>query len=137
MNRQLILTKVYFRPLWVKAVVKAAFMALWLLMLLVVIAVFCACTNWYSACLLALMLTIIPIELYFLIVGRSLWASLLNENAEGGVKLLSSILAIPLGHLILPWLTLYSVTTNRIAWRGVSYELRGPDDIRVLPIRKS
>ena len=132
MNRQLILTKVYFRPLWIKAIAKAAFMALWLLMLLAVIIVCCACANWYSVCLLVVMLTIIPIELYFLLVGRSLWAPLLSENAENRVGLLSLILAIPLGHLILPWLTLYSVTTNRIAWRGVSYELHGPNDVEVI-----
>jgi ceramide glucosyltransferase len=135
MNRQLILTKVYFRPLWVKAIARAALMAMWLLILFAVIAVCYVCNNWYSTCLLALLLTIIPVEIYFLFVGRSLWAPLLNENsenAESGAALLSSALAIPLGHLVLPWLTLYSLTTNRIAWRGVNYELHAPDDIRII-----
>jgi cellulose synthase/poly-beta-1,6-N-acetylglucosamine synthase-like glycosyltransferase len=132
MNRQLILTKVYFRPLWMKAVLKAGFMAVWLLMLLSVIAICCVSSSWYCICLLILILAIIPVEIYFLIAGRALWAKLLKEKSAEVPSLLSSILAIPLGHLILPWLTLYSMTTNRLAWRGVVYELRAPDKVRVI-----
>jgi GT2 family glycosyltransferase len=41
-------------------------------------------------------------------------------------------LALPLAHLILPWLTLYSLLTNRIKWRGITYELRGPSEIVII-----
>ena len=37
-------------------------------------------------------------------------------------------LALPLAHLILPWMTLYSIITNRIRWRGINYELRSPTE---------
>lgn len=40
-------------------------------------------------------------------------------------------LMLPLAHIMLPWLTLYSLVTNRIKWRGVSYELRKRDEIVV------
>lgn len=128
MNRQLILTKVYFRPLWVKAVLKAGLLAVWLI-LFIAAAVTCYIhPDQWTICLLVAMSAIIPVELYFLVVGQFLWSEILSTEPD----LLSSCLAIPLGHLILPWLTLYSLTTNRISWRGVNYELHAPDNVVIL-----
>jgi hypothetical protein len=39
---------------------------------------------------------------------------------------------LPLAHLLLPWLTLYSMLTNKISWRGVKYELKSPSEIVVV-----
>ena len=39
---------------------------------------------------------------------------------------------LPLAHLVLPWMTLYSITTNRIKWRGITYELRSPTETLII-----
>jgi len=39
---------------------------------------------------------------------------------------------VPLAHLILPWMTLYSLLTNRIHWRGVTYDLLSQTETVVL-----
>lgn len=62
-----------------------------------------------------------------------------NEGVRKGAGMRQSFessafrfcLMLPLAHVLLPWLTLYSLVTNRIKWRGVSYELRSRDEIVV------
>lgn len=132
-NRQLILTKVYYPKLWRRAIFRAAIMAVWLL------SVFAAGLGvalgggqaW--ALSLAAGLAIIPIELSFLYRAQSMWARVLAERAgELDQSFWRFVMAVPLAHLTLPWLTLYSLTTNRIQWRGVTYELRSPTETVVI-----
>lgn len=131
-NRQLILTKVYFPRLWRRAIARASVMAVWLLAMLI--------STWGAytgdpTCLLATLvgLTILPIELFFLVKAQHLWQRVLSDKSSELEESFGRFcLALPLAHIFLPWMTLYSVLSNRIQWRGVSYELRGPSDIVVV-----
>ncbi len=136
-NRQLILTKVYYPELWQRAIVRAAMMLVWLIIMVV------ASVGWLvtgdSSCAMATLcgLTIIPVEVWFLIKARRLWEKiLLDRSGYLQESLLSSCLAIPIAHLALPFVTLYSVLTNRIWWRGVRYELKSPTETLVLQARQ-
>lgn len=132
-NRQLILTKVYYRPLWLRAITRALVMLVWLG------AVTAAAIGTFvyqdSGCLSALIAgaTILPVEAYFLVRARSLWERVLADRGQHlRESLWSSCLAIPMAHVVLPFLTLFSVLTNKIQWRGVTYELRSPREILVV-----
>lgn len=132
-NRQLILTKVYYPALWKRGIFRAGIMATWLLSVMLTIVLFsCTSEPIYLQSLLA-GLSVLPIEVYFLLKGQKLWQSVLSDRQD---ELKNSvwkfIMAIPLAHLALPWMTLYSVCTNRIQWRGVTYELRSPSEIVVI-----
>ncbi len=132
-NRQLILTKVYYPELWQRAIMRASVMLAWLALMVV------ALSNWASSgdssavgAVLA-GFTIIPVEVFFLLKARRLWQRVLTDRSSYlSESLLSSCLAIPLAHLVLPFWTLYSVVTNRIQWRGVTYELRSPTETLVI-----
>lgn len=132
-NRQLILTKVYYPALWRRGIFRAGIMATWLLSILWTLAVcISSSTPIYFYSLLA-GLTVLPIEVYFLLKGQDLWQSVLRDReSELQNSLWKFVMALPLAHLALPWMTLYSLTTNRIQWRGVTYELRSPSEIVVI-----
>jgi len=34
--------------------------------------------------------------------------------------------------MVLPWVTLYSLLTNRIQWRGITYELKSPTETLII-----
>ncbi len=139
MNRQLILTKVYYPALWRKAILRAAILASWLITIL-----FCAfqlfvnhSNNDQAAFLVGM--TLVPVELWFLFQSQPLWKKVLSKPEATGNKVSELdraydqsiwrfIYAIPLAHLLLPWLTLSSLLTNRIRWRGVTYELRSKSE---------
>lgn len=132
-NRQLILTKVYYPELWRRAIVRAFVMLAWL------VAMSAATLGWIatgdSSCALAVLagLSIIPVEVWLLLRARGLWERILSDRSEYlKESLLSSCLAIPIAHVALPFLTLYSLLTNRIQWRGVRYELKSPTETLVL-----
>jgi len=132
-NRQLILTKVYYPKLWRRAVARAAVMAVWL------VAMVSALIGWLfggdQSMGLALVagLTILPLEVYYLIKARGLWQMVLTDNSQYiRESFLTSCAAIPLAHLVLPWMTLYSVLTNRIQWRGITYELLSPSETLII-----
>jgi len=132
-NRQLILTKVYYPELWKRAIARATFMLVWLVLMVV------ASVSWLAtqdtSCLQALGagFLIIPVEVFFLLKARKLWQKILTDRSEYLTEsLLSSCLAIPLAHLVLPFMTLASLLTNRIQWRGVTYELRSPTETLVI-----
>ncbi|MBX9692930.1 MAG: glycosyltransferase family 2 protein [Cyanobacteria bacterium] len=132
-NRQLILTKVYYPELWQRAIVRAALMLAWLVIMVA------SSVGWLvtgdSSCAMATLsgLTIIPVEVWFLLRARHLWAKiLLDRSGYLQESLLSSCLALPVAHVALPFLTLYSLLTNRIWWRGVRYELKSPTETLVL-----
>ena len=132
-NRQLILTKVYYPALWRRGIFRAGIMATWLLAILLTVVLYsCNGESIYLYSLLA-GLSVLPIEVYFLLKGQELWQSVLSDReAELKNSAWKFIMAIPLAHLALPWMTLYSVCTNRIQWRGVTYELRSPSEIVVI-----
>jgi len=136
-NRQLILTKVYYPKLWEQAVVRATVMAFWLLSMIGAILCWCMSTDptlahWMKLSVLA-GLTILPLEIFFLIRARSLWQKVLTDNSQYlRESFWTSCAAIPLAHLVLPWLTLFSLLTNRIQWRGVTYELLSPSETLII-----
>jgi ceramide glucosyltransferase len=132
-NRQLILTKVYYPKLWGRAVGRATVMAVWL------VAMIGALSGWLlfgdQSMGLAVFagLTLIPLEVIFLIRARKLWQQVLTDNSQYiQESFLTSCAAIPLAHLVLPWITLFSLLTNRIQWRGITYELRSPTETLII-----
>lgn len=132
-NRQLILTKVYYPKLWARAISRACVMATWLICMIIALAGWAAGGDQSMGTAVLCGLLVLPLELMFLIKARGLWQRVLSDNA-GYIQesFWSSCAAIPLAHLVLPWLTLFSVVTNRIRWRGVTYELRSPSETLVI-----
>ncbi len=156
-NRQLILTKVYYPKLWRKAIYRAVILTAWLLgVLAAAFLTVLNPTAEHCQALLA-GLALMPIEFLFLLKAQNLWRrvlladlqhvmeaahsdSLANAKTAAANDELATLsraydssfwkftLALPLAHLILPWMTLYSIITNRIRWRGINYELRSPTD---------
>jgi cellulose synthase/poly-beta-1,6-N-acetylglucosamine synthase-like glycosyltransferase len=144
-NRQLILTKVYYPELWMRAIHRAILLSFWLIAVLFSLFAYCLSGNHEWLLSLAAGLTLIPVELFFLVKAQGLWKRVLLANlptpatddekelqAAFDKTLLRSVMAIPLAHLILPWMTLYSLLTNRIKWRGVLYELKSPTETVVV-----
>jgi hypothetical protein len=133
MNRQLILTKVYYRRLWLRAIEKAALMAIWLVTMTIALigGIIFKKEIWLLAS--GVGLAILPIEFLFLVKAQKLWEKVLPDRKDFlKASFWRFSFALPLAHIILPWLTLYSVLTNRIQWRGVSYELKSPTETIVL-----
>ncbi len=132
-NRQLILTKVYYPRLWRRAIARAAVMALWLTCLFASVPGLLADLNGVSLTAFLSGLSVIPVELFFLWRARHLWQKVLFDRGQYlRESFLSCCLALPVAHLILPWMTLYSVLTNRIHWRGITYELKSPVETLVI-----
>ncbi len=132
-NRQLILTKVYYPDLWKRAIVRASFMLVWLVLMVVAITGWIATGESSFAMAIGAGFLLIPVEVYFLLKARRLWQRVLLDRQEYLTEsLLSSCLAIPLAHLVLPFMTLASLLTNRIQWRGVTYELVSPTETLVI-----
>ncbi len=144
-NRQLILTKVYYPELWMRAIHRAILLSFWLAAVLFSLAAFCLTGSQEWLLSLAAGFSLIPVELFFLIKAQGLWKRVLLANlpspatdderelqAAFDKTLIRSIMAIPLAHLILPSMTLYSLLTNRIKWRGVLYELKSPTETVVV-----
>lgn len=132
-NRQLILTKVYYPALWQRGIVRAGIMATWLVCIIssLLLCLFIREPIYFYSLLSGL--SVLPIEVYFLLKGQRLWQNVLHDRqAEIEGSLWKFIMALPLAHLALPWMTLYSICTNRIQWRGVTYELRSPSEIVVI-----
>jgi hypothetical protein len=157
-NRQLILTKIYYPELWRRGMLRAVVLTVWLFA--VVISVFYT-TFLHDYSMLASTiagLMLLPIELAFLFQAQGMWKQVLQANS-GNVaqdvkvdaqqafasaqeqQLLQTAYnrslwrfsaVLPLAHLVLPWLTLYSVLTNRITWRGITYELRSPTETVII-----
>lgn len=132
-NRQLILTKVYYPALWKRSIVRAAIMASWLLAVIAAaLLYFFTSDPVYFYSLLA-GLAVLPVEVYFLLKGQKLWQMVLSDRCqEISASAWKFIRAIPLAHLALPFMTLYSLCTNRIKWRGVNYELKSPSEIVIV-----
>ncbi len=133
MNRQLILTKVYYPALWRRAIFRAGIMGFWLVCMFVSIAGYLVTReNIHLQSVLA-GLTVFPVEFFFLLQGQSLWERVLSDRSQQiAGAFWKFCMAIPLAHIALPWMTLYSTCTNRIQWRGVTYELRSPTETVVV-----
>ena len=132
-NRQLILTKVYYPKLWQRAVARAAVMALWLIGMTLALALWLGAGDQSMSLALLAGLTILPLELLFLVRARGLWQKVLTGNSQYiQESFWTSCAAIPLAHVVLPWMTLFSVLTNRIQWRGVTYELLSPSETLII-----
>lgn len=132
-NRQLILTKVYYPALWQRGILRAGIMATWLLCVICTLILSLLLKDPIYFYSLLAGLSVLPIEVYFLLKGQQLWQEVLSDrrnDLEG--TLWKFIMALPLAHLALPWMTLYSLCSNRIQWRGVTYELRSPSEIVVI-----
>lgn len=152
-NRQLILTKVYYPGLWRRAINRAVILTFWLMAVLLSLVWGLLTSDMVSFVAVAAGLTLLPVELWFLVKAQKLWRRVLLANIEeepnahtGDIGeaakskrdsdmslafdkcLLRSALLLPVAHLVLPWMTLYSLLTNRIKWRGISYELKSPTE---------
>lgn len=132
-NRQLILTKVYYPALWRRGIVRAGIMATWLLSVFLSLFLFALSSEPIYFYSLLAGLSVLPVEVYFLLKGQELWKKVLSDKKdELDGSLWKFIMALPLAHFALPFMTLYSLCTNRIQWRGVTYELRSPSEIVVI-----
>lgn len=142
-NRQLILTKVYYPALWAMGIIRATVMGGWLIVMLALLFQIIVFQVYKLLPVFLAGSMLLAVEVFFLIQAHSMWRKLLLKNAEDGQtgsqfaktyeKLLwYSILVIPVAHVILPALTLYSLLTNRIRWRGINYELRGPSETVII-----
>ncbi|MBU6452349.1 MAG: glycosyltransferase family 2 protein [Cyanobacteria bacterium REEB67] len=132
-NRQLILTKVYYPKLWGRAVGRAVVMAVWLIAMIGALGGWLLFGDRSMGMAVFAGLTLIPLEVIFLIRARRLWQQVLTDNSQYiQESFLTSCAAIPLAHLILPWITLFSLLTNRIQWRGITYELRSPTETLII-----
>jgi ceramide glucosyltransferase len=153
-NRQLILTKVYYPKLWRKAIYRASILTAWLLAVIASMLMALAYHNHEYSDAACAGLVLLPVEIWFLLKAQKLWHRVLLSNFAEGDTTAGNLagneialdseyatmnkaysdsfwkftLALPLAHLVLPWMTLYSVITNRIKWRGVHYELRSPSE---------
>jgi ceramide glucosyltransferase len=153
-NRQLILTKVYYPKLWRKAIYRASILTAWLLAVIASMLMALAYHNREYGDAACAGLVLLPVEMWFLLKAQKLWHRVLLSNFADGDQTARNFggtesdreieyaamnkaysdsfwkftLALPLAHLVLPWMTLYSVITNRIKWRGVHYELRSPSE---------
>jgi cellulose synthase/poly-beta-1,6-N-acetylglucosamine synthase-like glycosyltransferase len=149
-NRQLILTKVYYPKLWRKAIYRAGVLTAWLISVLVSISMSLSNQNGEYVLAAAVGLLLLPVEIWFLFKAQKLWHSVLLSNFRRSDTIGDDLataklpydkdyarlskayddsfwkftLALPLAHLVLPWMTLYSIITNRIKWRGIRYELK-------------
>jgi hypothetical protein len=159
-NRQLILTKVYYPELWRRAIGRAVVLTVWLLAVLSSAALAVISHDRSMAQTTFVGLTLLVVELAFLFRAQGLWRKLLKANmtTSNSVKVVKEenvqvftnrdeqkkledaynrslwrfSAVLPLAHLVLPWLTLYSVITNRIKWRGITYELRSPTETVII-----
>ena len=142
-NRQLILTKVYYPALWLMGVIRAFVMVVWLIVVLFLCFQIVALHVYKFLTVLLAASMLLVVEFYFLFQAHGLWGKLLNREVQDGAitwkfedayknLLWQSLLVLPLAHVILPLLTLYSLLTNRIRWRGINYELRSPTETIVV-----
>lgn len=158
-NRQLILTKVYYPQLWMRGIVRAIVLTVWLVAFLIAAcsAAYTHDTEMVKAVIAGMSLLVV--ELTFLFQAQGLWSKLLRANMTqqqlaADVKEKCELYAniheqqslqqaynrslwrftavLPLAHLVLPWMTLYSLITNRITWRGITYELRSPTETVII-----
>jgi cellulose synthase/poly-beta-1,6-N-acetylglucosamine synthase-like glycosyltransferase len=143
MNRQLVLTKVYYPALWRKAIVRAGILAIWLVA--VIVSAYQGIVQHDQPFQLAfcLGLSLLLLEILFLLQAQGLWRRVLFYQVEQDSKAANidraydrsfwrSICVLPLAHFLLPWMTLNSLFTNRIQWRGITYELRSPEETVVV-----
>jgi ceramide glucosyltransferase len=142
-NRQLILTKVYYPALWIMAVIRAAIMAIWLIVILGLLFQIIFFQVFKFLPVLIAASTLLIVELFFLFQAHDLWRKLLVQQGKNKIEdvafeqsykklLWHSVLVLPFAHVVLPVMTLYSLLTNRIRWRGINYELRSPHETVVV-----
>lgn len=143
-NRQLILTKVYYRDLWLIAIARAVLMAGWLVVTLSLIFQIIFLGLYKQIPVLSACSTLLIIELFFLFQAHRLWRQLLSQQGDTDAieqirfkrayenLLWQSAIVLPVAHIVLPLITLYSLLTNRIRWRGVNYELRSAQETLVV-----
>jgi cellulose synthase/poly-beta-1,6-N-acetylglucosamine synthase-like glycosyltransferase len=144
-NRQLILTKVYYPALWRKAIFRASVLAFWLVT--IIASLLAALVKHDQSYQLAgcIGLSLLLIEILFLAQAQGLWKKVLFERIDNQAtqsnidraydqSLWRSLWVLPLAHCLLPWITLNSLFTNRIRWRGITYELRSPSETVVLSL---
>lgn len=138
-NRQLILTKVYYPALWRKAIGRASVLAFWLVAFLGCALEGIINHNQPYQLAFGLGLSLLLVEIFFLLKAQRLWRMVLFHGSSPKDRptdidraydqsLVRSLWVLPLAHFLLPWMTLNSLFTNRIRWRGVTYELKGPNE---------
>ncbi len=115
--------------------------------LLLVLTLLVQIISWRERELLPVLLTalsLLIVEFVFLCQGHGLWQQVFRNEADKDSPaqakfkkayqnlLWQSAAILPIAHIVLPLITLYSLLTNRIRWRGIDYELRSPEETVVI-----
>lgn len=133
-NRQMAIAKVYLGRMWGTAFVSYGLPNLFLLMSLVLLAVGLFRGRLDPA--IFLLLTHAPLTWLMGAIMLGALRDAVPENAEHYRKLpLAYLLAMPLTSLLGLINVVASIPTNRVTWRGVTYEMVAPDRIRVIARR--
>ena len=143
-NRQLILTKVYYPRLWLLGIIRAAVMSGWLLLFWLCLYKLLVGRQTKLLPVLLAALSFLLSRCFFYAKAHGLWHQLLHNDADKDPLtqakfkkayqnlLWQSAIILPIAHIVLPLITLYSLLTNRIRWRGINYELRSPEETVVI-----
>jgi cellulose synthase/poly-beta-1,6-N-acetylglucosamine synthase-like glycosyltransferase len=129
-NRQMILTKVYYPELWRRAIGRSLIMLLWTVFMFwtLFLAIEQNSQDLFSAFWLGV--AIFPLEVFLIMVSRSLWNRILGvEVSHMYEPFWLCCIAVPLAHICLPFMTLYSILTNKVLWRGVTYNLKSATEL--------
>lgn len=129
-NRQMILTKVYYPELWRRAIGRSLIMLLWTVFMFwtLYLAVTQNSQDLLSAFWIGV--SIFPLEIFLIVLSRSLWNRILGvEVSHMYEPFWLCCFAVPIAHIVLPFMTLYSVLTNKVQWRGVTYNLKSATEL--------
>lgn len=131
-NRQSIISRVYFPPLWWGAAIAHSLSNVFVLMGLL------GLTAWLVKggtpnLLLAGCLALIPLQCLNAVLMLDTVPNLLPGLASKLGRLrLHYVLCAPLASILSTLNTFYSLTTRQIIWRGIRYELISPTETRVI-----
>lgn len=128
-NRQTIISKVYHPKLWRRIALAygTGNLILGLGVILLIGFIFGAITDKMILMAAILMLSMIPLQMINGLFLLPAVKEMLPEHSERLQKLIwIYCLLAPLASFLALFNTIYSLFTNRITWRGVTYEMRSP-----------
>ncbi len=129
-NRQMILTKVYYPELWRRAIFRGFIMLLWVVFMFWTLYLTFGENNQEMLGAFLLGISIFPLEIFLVIASRNLWTRVLGVSVSHMYEpFLWCCIAVPLSHVVLPFMTLYSILTSKIQWRGVTYHLKSANEL--------
>lgn len=129
-NRQMILTKVYYPELWRRAIGRGFIMLLWTVFMFLTLYLAKTQNSQDMFTAFWIGISIFPLEIFLLMMSRNLWNRILGvEVSHMYEPLWLCCIAVPLAHIVLPLMTLNSVLTNKVQWRGVTYNLKSATEL--------